>query len=406
MLLIGSVVGSFWMMAIFGVILPEAIARTTNLHTFLQFDGFITLIVMGISYMIIPRFRNISIPSVNLAYASYALIIISIILSVLTEISFWKDNTGPFLANICRILGVSIFCILITITLRTRPKLLKMTDLFIGLSIILFAFLAVFHALDYNEIKHNVLLWLMFPVMMIFGIEYKTLPSFIGFIWPRKTLSIISAAFLTLSVGSGIVSSFYNDDVIVNVLFRSSFLVGTVAFICALNIFAGFNTNDILKLSKGEKRARYKYTLVVSKLSFAFLLIGITLSNISGLVTTLFALYDLWIHIIAVGFIGLTVALYLPLMLSPILGRPIRFSYFSKLPIWLIIISLNVRTFGDVLVQVVSVFHTSTTFQYLAIPFSLSGWMIVSAILFFMFMIHRSMNVATQIFREDGTTSL
>jgi len=221
-----------------------------------------------------------------------------------------------------------------------------MTDFFIGLSIILFAFLTVFHTLNYNEIKHNVLLWLMFPVMMIFGIEYKTLPSFIGFIWPRKTLSIISAALLTLSVGSGIASSFYNDDLIVNVLFRSSFLVGTVAFICALNIFAGFNTNDILKLSKGEKRARYKYTLVVSKLSFAFLLIGITLSNISGLVTTLFALYDLWIHIIAVGFIGLTVALYLPLMLSPILGRPIRFSYFSKLPIWLIIISLNVRTFG------------------------------------------------------------
>jgi hypothetical protein len=89
------------MMAIFGVILPEAIARTTNLHTFLQFDGFITLMVMGISYMIIPRFRNISIPSVNLAYTSYALILISIILSILTEISFWKDSTGPFLANIC-----------------------------------------------------------------------------------------------------------------------------------------------------------------------------------------------------------------------------------------------------------------------------------------------------------------
>jgi predicted ferric reductase len=79
MLLIGSVVGSFWMMAIFGVILPEAIERTTSLHTFLQFDGFITLIVMGISYLIIPRFRNISIPSVNIAYTSYALIIISII---------------------------------------------------------------------------------------------------------------------------------------------------------------------------------------------------------------------------------------------------------------------------------------------------------------------------------------
>jgi hypothetical protein len=90
----------------------------------------------------------------------------------------------------------------------------------------------------------------MFPVMMIFGIDYKTLPSFIGFIWPRKTLSIISAALLTLSVGSGIASSFYNDDLIVNVLFRSSFLSGTVAFICALNIFAGFNTNLQLNLTQ------------------------------------------------------------------------------------------------------------------------------------------------------------
>jgi hypothetical protein len=61
--------------------------RTTNLHTFLQFDGFITLIIMRISYMIIPRFRNISIPSMNLAYASYALILISNILSVLAEVS-------------------------------------------------------------------------------------------------------------------------------------------------------------------------------------------------------------------------------------------------------------------------------------------------------------------------------
>lgn len=109
MLLIGSVVGSFWMMAIFGVILPEAIARTTSLHTFLQFDGFITLIVMGISYMIIPRFRNISIPSVNIAYTSYALIIISIILSVLTEISFWKDNTGVLSSQIFAEFWVSVF---------------------------------------------------------------------------------------------------------------------------------------------------------------------------------------------------------------------------------------------------------------------------------------------------------
>jgi hypothetical protein len=37
---------------------------------------------------------------------------------------------------------------------------------------------------------------------------------------------------------------------------------------------------------------------------------------------------------------------------------------------------------------------------------SLSGWMIVAAILSFMVMVHRSMNVSAQVYAEDGTTPL
>jgi hypothetical protein len=113
----------------------------------------------------------------------------------------------------------------------------------------------------------------------------------------------------------------------------------------------------------------------------------------------------MWIHIIAIGFIGLTIALYLPLLLSPILGRTIRFTHFSKLPVWLIVISLSVRVEGDIFIQTIS-YSGEVSYQYLAISLSLSGWLIVAAILSFMFMVHRSMNVASKVFTEDGTTAI
>jgi hypothetical protein len=52
-----------------------------------------------------------------------------------------------------------------------------------------------------------------------------------------------------------------------------------------------------------------------------------------------FVFYDLVIHSIAIGFIGLTIALYLPLMLPPIIGKIIYFTNFNKIPLLLIIIS-------------------------------------------------------------------
>jgi hypothetical protein len=407
-LIIGSIIGSVWMMMMYGVILSAELANIIQLHKLLQFEGFITLIIMGIGYLIVPRFRNVSVPSTKLVYVSYGLILASIIFSIIVSISSTHqlvETIGFSLAGFCRILGVGIFCFMILLILRIPPKLLRLADYFIGLSTVLFACLAVSNALNYNGITNNIQLWLMFPIMMIFGIEYKTLPSFIGFIWPRKNLSILAAAVLTISLGFGLASSFILDNILINAMFRFSLLAGIICFSCALNVFAGFDNSNILRLSKGEKRARYEYTLVISKLSFALLLIGIFLSIVSLFFSEIFFLYDMWIHITAIGFIGLTVALYLPLMLPPILGRTVRFIHISKLPIWLIIISLGIRVVGDIFIHLVSISGQSS-FQFLALPLSLSGWLILAAILSFMFMIHRSMNAPGQIYSEDGTMPL
>jgi len=311
---------------------------------------------------------------------------------------------GSFLADTFRVLAVAIFCFIIIWILRVRPKLLRMADYFIGMSVVLFGTLTVLHSFNFNVITNNILLWLMFPILMIFGVEYKTLPSFIGFIWPRKLPSLISAALLTLSLCCGIASIFHHS-ILLSTLFQFSFLAGAICFAWAHNIFVGFDTSKIMQLSKGEKKARYKYTLFIAKLSFAFLFVGITLSITSIYLPNIFVIYDMWIHIIAIGFIGLTIALYLPLLLSPILGRTIRFTHFSKLPIWLILISLSVRVVGDIFIQTIS-YSGEVSYQYLAISLSLSGWLIVAAILSFMYMVHGSMNVASHVFTEDGTTAI
>jgi len=56
MLIIGSMIGSIWMKTIYGVILSAELISTIHLHKLLQFDGFITMIIMGIGYLIVPHF--------------------------------------------------------------------------------------------------------------------------------------------------------------------------------------------------------------------------------------------------------------------------------------------------------------------------------------------------------------
>lgn len=395
-------------MTMYGVLLPVELVRMVHLHKLLQLDGFITMIIMGVGYLIVPRFRNIAIPSIKLVYVSYVLILTSIIFSVTVSSSSsasWVDTVLSLLSSFCRFMGVGIFCLLIMLTLRTSPKLLRLADYFIGLSVFLFALLALSDILNYAVLTQNIQLWIMFPIIMIFGIQYKTLPSFIGFIWPRKKGSILSAVLLTLSLGLGIASSFYRDTVLLEFIFRIVLLAGVACFTWALNIFAGFDTSNILKLSMGEKKARYKFTLIISKLSFGLLLIGIVLSILSVLFSENFVLYDMWIHIIAIGFIGLTMAMYLPLMLSPILGRPVRFIHISKLPIWLIVLSLVIRTVGDIFVYLILI-SGETNYQLPVLATSLSGWIVVAAILSYMFMIHRSINMPAKIYSQDETTPL
>lgn len=104
----GSSIGSIWMMTTYGVILPAELAHTVHLHKLLQIDGFLTMIIMGVGYLIVPRFRNITIPSVKLVYVSYGLVLVPVIFSVIVSSSTLESSIYfimSSLASFCRLWG-------------------------------------------------------------------------------------------------------------------------------------------------------------------------------------------------------------------------------------------------------------------------------------------------------------
>ena len=102
----GSVIGSIWMMALLGAEDLGFASNSFSLHQTFQVDSFLTLLIMGVGYMIVPRFRNVKLSSSSLVYLSFALIILSIIIST---ISAFSHETLLLPSNFARFLGVSIF---------------------------------------------------------------------------------------------------------------------------------------------------------------------------------------------------------------------------------------------------------------------------------------------------------
>lgn len=404
---IGSSIGSLWMMSFFGIALPQFFHNSFQLHKTLQIDGFLILLIMGIGYMIIPRFRNIPLASTNLAYLSFVLVLCSITIYAVYQILPITENNNNLLkwSNLLRLTGIIIFAIIVFLALRVRPKLLRLSDYFIALSIITLIIINIVQSIGYeyntNSLTH-IQLWLLFPILMIYGIEYKTLPSFLGFIRPRRILGFASFGLVLVSIILGLISIIlYEENNLFPIIFNIVFLSSALTFGGAVYITGGFdNSGEIRRLIQGEKKARYNFTTIHIKLSFLFLYIGITMALLFNLFNETFAFYDLSIHIIAVGFIGTTITLYLPLMLPPVIGRTIDFTNFNKIPLILIILSLSIRAIGEFAFTQSSSPYLAVISSHLYQPiiillqqhfFGLSSWFIVAAMFIFVIMIHRSL---------------
>lgn len=423
----GSIIGAVWMMTIFNIGVPQWFGQLFEHHKILQINGFLTLLIMGVGYMIVPRFRNVSLPFLKYAYLSFFIVLASLIAQVVTllQTSIFADKISFIIIVITtlRISGILIFVTIIFLTLKIRPKRLRLSDYFIALSVVTLLTMNILELSQMSGIIYSkedttvpritsaddslthIELWLLFPIVMIFGIEYKTLPSFLGFIRPRSNVGL-SSFILTLSCAIiGFLSMVFETQIpTLQSVFNIIFFTSVVTFTLSIYAFGGFDNSEIIRLIEGEKRTRYNLTVLHVKISFFLLLLGIFIAILFGISfgqdheTYRFALYDLAIHTIAIGFIGTTISMYLPLMLPPITGKTVQFTNLYRIPLLLIILSLGLRAVGDIIIaqgnSVSDLVYQSTslpTIKILSFSLGLSGWFVVMAMVVFVITLHRSM---------------
>ena len=384
----GSLIGSVWFAFILKVNIPFFNGYIFNMHRIFQVESGLTLLIMGIGYMIIPRFRNTTIGSPTIIKISFLFIILSTILAIASTISMVDIKIARqilFFSQILRIFGILLFLGKIIDTLKIKPRLLRDADYFVAFSSICLLIISVLHLYEVNgNTLLDIEIQLLFPIIMIFGIEYKTLPSFLGFIRPRKKIGLLSLLFLIATFIVGIIAELFADDVLLPILFNLLMLSSSITFSISAYVYSNYENKKYILQSTGDKKERYLYTLYHTRISFYFLIIGGILGLMFYLFDKKFIFYDLSIHFIAIGFIGITIASYFPMMLAPILGKPIAIKKSNKIPLILITISLFIRSIG---LMYISFFNDNDLLNILA---SLSGILILFAIVIFIILIYKS----------------
>ena len=174
-----------------------------------------------------------------------------------------------------RFVGISVFVTIIFLMLKIGPKRLRLSDYFIALSVLTLLTtniieLAQMSGLIYSEediIKPtltvsypliHIELWLLFPIIIIFGIEYKTLPPFLGFIRPRSIVGLSSVILISSSVITGLLSILFDAKLLIlHLVFNMLFFASVVTFVLSIYAFGGFNNSHIISTIQGEKKIRY-----------------------------------------------------------------------------------------------------------------------------------------------------
>ena len=388
---VGSLIGSTWLAFILKANIPLFDGSVFNFHRTFLLESGLTLLIMGIGFMIVPRFRNIPICSFKIIKVSFLSIIVSVFLAIVATLNMHESTVNEkilLVSELFRIFGIFLFVAKIFGTLKVKPKLLRTADYFIGFSSMCLLIVSILNLFKlYDNSLTDIEIQLLFPIIMIFGIEYKTLPSFLGFIRPRNKLGVLSLLSLIAAFILGIATKIpSNDDALLSSIFNLLVIFSSITFSISIYLHSNYESKAHILQSSSDKRERYLYTLYHTRISFYFLCIGAFLAMFYYLFDKKFMFYDLSIHFIAIGFIGITIASYIPMMLAPILGKPIVVGKFNKIPLILITVSLVIRTIGMTYTSYID----SNGFYLLHALTSTSGFLIPLAIIIFISLLYRS----------------
>ncbi len=379
-LFIGTALGSIYMLVLSGLSIP--ITALLPLHREVQTSA-VTLLVMGVIYMLVPRMRSIRFEYTDAAKVSLLLMLSSL---VVYPFMLWSAYAVP-ITHTLRISGLSLFAAVTISMLRVAPRSGKLADYYLVLALVML--LAYNSILVLDVIIHalnRVYIWLSSIIFVILGVQYKVVPVFFNESRPMQPYDRIAFIFAVVSA----LLLFFD------ILYASIALIALVlVYSYSIYVMRAYRIPDFLINSDSadahEKVARIRYLILLLRISYIMLTIGVCIALLYS-ITPAFALYDLAIHMITMGFIGITIMNFMPIMLPPIVGRNINYVRFNGIPLILLLAAIGVRVLWNILPLVIDIDRA---------VLGISGIITIIAMLLYIRMIHSAMDPPIDV-RFDG----
>ncbi len=376
-LFIGTSIGTIYMLMLSGVNIHNATGNTLLLHREFQSSA-VTILIMGVMYMLVPRIRSIKFKNVLEARISFILIIASLILYSLTM--YINDYYIIIAYYVVRLTALAIFAYVIASMLKVAPRVGRVSDYYFALALIMLIAYNVILAIDYNMDNLNrVYIWLCFVLYVIFGVQYKTVPIFFGRATPIKGLDIL--AFVLASISALLLL------IQIRVYAYTLLIATSMIFAYSIYVMSKYRVPEFLYTSEDpqarEKISRLKFFIPLLRISYIMLVLGLVTALLYDL-TPIFALYDLAIHLVTIGFIGITIMNFMPIMLPPILGKDVNYTRFNMLPLIILLAGIVVRVAWNILPFITQVDR---------LMLGISGFIVLLAMILYIRMIHSSMEL-------------
>ncbi len=384
--LIGTSLGALWLASLHGI--PFDIdGRLTVIHPDIQIFGFLTIIIMGIAYTLIPRFKSKRLDRMGWAYFSILLIAAGNVISILHVANLIFIH--PIVGSLVLLLGGSIFTFLILTILGKPAGGLAIAEPFMGLAVVSLLLSLIVRVLSdasilqisysYAHLGFLQLILLGFPVMMIYGVMIRT----INFRLVVLRRSLVKASYpLALAA---VITSFVSiliDETLLITLSMFAFSAASILMISSSDMLKHRTSGPIFERMNERDRTSHLYFSSTIRIAAIWLLVGLasgvamTISQYYGQYT--FELRDTFIHSLAVGFIGSMVMAYGPILLPRVISGRTPYKNLSMIPVYLVTIGNAWRVGGNML-QIGGIGFW---------PTGLSGALILIGMVYFFWMIH------------------
>jgi len=330
-------------------------------HPDLQLFGFTAVFIMGVSYGLVPRFKNRPAPPLRLFLSMVFMVFVGNVLRL--------AGVGAAVADIALLAGFIGYGVLTAAAVGRPRGFFWASDVFIVLSPLLLTMASaarLFLQHPWQDTRFVELALLGFPTSMIVGVAMRTVRFRLGANYNRG----LAAACLAAYLAALLLLPFQQQPI--QDIRRALFLAFGILYLASVDIVKSFK--KVVKESELNQRdrIRHRYFTTYFTTAAAWLTAALMLGLLQGPWPSL---RDGFIHSMAVGFIANTIMAYAPILMPALMSGRVVVKGLSYTPFTLINVGNLWRIGASVFSSLPSAY--------------LSGIPILAGAIYFLVMVHR-----------------